>query len=260
MLEGFKEILFMLFKYKGENRLQKILFRSQLYKIYKRNWHDILYSVNSKYDWSNGYFVRHLSLPEELLASLSSVSYFDSKGRGLLLDEIRSGGGQEVRFVSQSRLHTKIPDLQKFSSTDEIKGLVCDYLGENAVLANSIAWVTLPDGNQESFEYKFHYDINNTKWLNVFVYLTDVDMENGPHSCIKGTTERKHLLSFVERRLTVKRALRLYGDERIKVFTGDAGTAVFEDTSNYHRALPVIQGFRWILQLNYSNVKLMDLE
>ena len=260
MLEGIKEILFMLFKYNGENRLEKILFRSQLYKILKRYRHDRLYDVNSSLDWSDGYFVKHLSLRDELLASLSSIKYFDSQGHGHILDEIRQGGLDEVRFVSQSQLHTKIPELQKFSATDEIMELVYDYLGENAFLANSIAWLTLPDIDHDSFEYKFHYDINNTKWLNVFVYLNDVDLQKGPHSCIEGTTERKHLLSFVERRLTVNRALKLYGDKRIRVFTGDAGTAVFEDTSNYHRALPVTEGYRWMLQLNYSNVKLMDLE
>ena len=113
--------------------------------------------------------------------------------------------------------------------------------------------------DSNNFEFGFHMDISNWKWLNVFINLSEVLIENGPHSCIEKTHEKRHFSSFLERRLGYNRAISIYGESRIKIFTGPVGTAIFEDTGNYHRALPIISGHRLMLQLNYSNYNNFDI-
>jgi hypothetical protein len=46
--------------------------------------------------------------------------------------------------------------------------------------------------------------------------------------------------------------LATYAEDQIQTFTGPAGTLLLEDTRGLHRGTPVTQGFRLVLQIEFS--------
>ena len=56
-------------------------------------------------------------------------------------------------------------------------------------------------------------------------------------------------------RLTDKFAIDNYKDN-IKILTGDIGTIIIENTNGFHRGMPVLEGTRLMLQLQYASTTL----
>ena len=56
-------------------------------------------------------------------------------------------------------------------------------------------------------------------------------------------------------RLTDKFALDNYKNN-IKILTGDIGTIIIENTNGFHRGMPVLDGTRLMLQLQYASTTL----
>jgi hypothetical protein len=94
------------------------------------------------------------------------------------------------------------------------------------------------------------------KFIKVFIYLKDVESENGPHVYVPGSMLSKNLHLpegyTASSRVSDEFILNKYGGEGIKEMTGKKGTILFEDTSGYHKGKSVEKGHRVIAQLEYS--------
>jgi hypothetical protein len=133
---------------------------------------------------------------------------------------------------------------------DALRQVACDpkvlevarrYLGAEPILFGSVIWrsrgVKEPALCRDHI-FRFHFDVADVKSLVLFVYLSDVDEQSGPHVVISGTHRHKPLWETA----------RLYLDERtardrfpgrIQVVTGGRGTAFFEEQTTYHKqAIP----------------------
>ena len=44
----------------------------------------------------------------------------------------------------------------------------------------------------------FHRDFDNEKWIKVFVYLNDIEIQNGPHCFVKGS-QNKIINKYIRR-------------------------------------------------------------
>ena len=80
-------------------------------------------------------------------------------------------------------------DVQALLADPSILALMQEYLGCRPVAdVLSMWWHTSfhrqPDSEAAQF---FHFDLDRIKWLKIFVYLTDVGPENGPHSFVRGS-------------------------------------------------------------------------
>jgi hypothetical protein len=95
----------------------------------------------------------------------------------------------------------------------------------------------------------FHYDALDFKSLTVFVYLTDVGPDSGPHVVVEGTHKKKCFSDIWHNILSDQAAQRRFGD-RIKVILGQKGTVLFEETSAYHKAARC-KTKRLILSIDY---------
>lgn len=269
---GIAEIGYIFFKSKESlsKKIFRFFFRVQFCRNIVRYIHDNKFKVPKSKKGSpdsllkkNGYLVQHFNLSNSFLDQIKELTYIEdiSKKTFKNYDDVVKFKGKRshVRYTCK-KPHTKSKLVDEFSQSPEIRKIVESYLGKDAILMDSMSWVSIGQAlKKNNFEFGFHMDQPAWKWLNVFIYLTDVEKENGAHSCIKSTHKNRHLLSFIERRLDYNRAIKLYGKDRIQIFTGLKGTAIFEDTGNYHRALPVVEGHRFLLQLNYSNYKNFSL-
>ena len=110
--------------------------------------------------------------------------------------------------------------------------------------------------DSEAAQY-YHFDLDRLKWLKVFIYLTDVRQQDGPHSFIEGShTSGGIPQSFLSRgyvRLADSEVLSHYGENKEICFAAPKGTIIIEDTRGLHKGNPVHGNSRLILQLQLSN-------
>lgn len=137
-----------------------------------------------------------------------------------------------------------------------------DYLGNNPIVRNEYLWWSFPakgDSNEDydSPRYWFHYDIDDFKFLKLFIYLNDVDNETGPHIVVKNTHKQKPWKYKLNRRIESSKLNGFFENKEIVTLTGKKGTCFFEDTFTYHNGTPPKKP-RIVLQLEYSltNLKL----
>jgi hypothetical protein len=98
----------------------------------------------------------------------------------------------------------------------------------------------------------YHYDMDRPFFLKFFFYLTDVSPANGPHVFVPGSHVRKpHHLS-APRRLSDDEVEQAYGPGGILTICGPRGTAFAVDTSAFHKGLPVVEGERLALQVEFT--------
>jgi hypothetical protein len=113
------------------------------------------------------------------------------------------------------------------------------------------AWWSVPtaDGKPREAE-NFHRDLDDVNFIKLFVYLSDVEEENGPHEFIRGSHVIPELHKI--RRYTDDEVLATFGADRLVRFIGKAGTVFLENTYGLHRGQPVRSGKRLVLQIVYS--------
>jgi hypothetical protein len=111
-----------------------------------------------------------------------------------------------------------------------------------------------PDSHAAQF---FHFDMDRIKWLKIFVYLTDVLPENGPHSFVKGSHRSggipPRLLLRGYERLTDEEVRQCYSDDTCLALSAPRGSIIVEDTRGLHKGANVRGAPRLVLQLQLSN-------
>jgi hypothetical protein len=124
-----------------------------------------------------------------------------------------------------------------------------DPLVMSVVLWKSYAWRT-PDRRSAQ---QFHYDNDRASFVKMFVYLTDVDTANGPHTYVRRSHRAKPIALLDGRRLTDEEVARHYPRETWEVITGPRGTLFFADTQGFHKGGHIVEGHRSIFQINLAS-------
>jgi len=138
---------------------------------------------------------------------------------------------------------------------DVLLSIVESYLNSFPILDFLSATWTTPfmsqsDQSLDTDAQMWHFDKDRIKFLKVFVYLTDVTIENGPHEFILGS----HLSQPPrDGRLSEEEINARYKDSDRLLICGPAGTVFIEDTHGLHRGKPVEKADRMLLQLEYAN-------
>jgi hypothetical protein len=177
----------------------------------------------------------------------------ESTVRGLQRDAYASGfrvAGETVdeivsfvRADGRRRLedpHHDCPAVNRIVHDPALAAVARGYLGAEPVLTETrINW-TLPFPDEQGRVWltadggRFHYDLADVKALSVFVYLTDVDPDCGPHVVVRGTQRRRTPAQILRRFLDDETVARRYGD-RVHTILGPRGTGWFEDITTYHK-------------------------
>lgn len=160
---------------------------------------------------------------------------------------------EELARTGSSRCqdpHLKWPAASEVARDPAILELARRYFGAEPILFTSIVWLSTPSSPTEH-QHRFHFDVADFRSMTVFFYLTDVDVESGPHTIIRGTHRRKGLSECGRIYLTDDEAERRFGD-RIQVITGPRGTGFAEELTAYHKALPSKDQDRLMLGITYT--------
>ena len=140
-----------------------------------------------------------------------------------------------------------------------IMGIASFYLRTDVCLHHGSLWhsyKTEGDYADSELAQLFHFDLDEFRWLKLFIFLTDVSSDNGPHVYIPGShvpgTKSLELLSRGYARIPDDDMNRFHSKTSWKELTCPAGTLVFADTRCWHKGTSVNCGQRSILQPEYS--------
>lgn len=128
--------------------------------------------------------------------------------------------------------------------------LAARYLGCTATLSSlGIRWSFPTRAGAEDTQL-FHRDPDDWRFLKLFIYLTDVDEDTGPHVFVAGSHRTAGRLRA--RPYDAAEIERRYGRDAVWTITGPRGTAFIADTYGIHRGAVPLARPRLILQVQYS--------
>lgn len=216
-----------------------------------------------------GYFVKQAAIPEKTcdrlmafaLTTPAIVRPMDGEKKSSTdhMELVNIDRPPAVRYDYRVSDLLANPDVQDLLADPSLLALAESYLGSAPRLdVLSMWWHTnFHDQPDSEAAQLYHFDIDRPRWLKVFIYLTDVNLENGPHSFIEGTHRIDAIpAKFLQRgyvRLTDDEVLREYGSGREIVFSAPRGSIIAEDTIGLHKGGVVRGGARLLLQLQFSS-------
>lgn len=142
------------------------------------------------------------------------------------------------------------PGLIELVNAAPVLALAGAYLGCKPTLSSlGVRW-SLPGGDRAASTQHYHRDPDDWRFLKLFIYLTDVDEESGPHRYVMTShrTAGRFRGSFYDPAAVAGR----YGSENLASVTGPAGTAFIADTHGIHAGAVPTRQARLILQAQYS--------
>jgi hypothetical protein len=143
------------------------------------------------------------------------------------------------------------PHLLAIANHPKVLAIVEATLGARPTIGALRLWWSTPSGSGEPEHAElFHRDVDDLAFLKLFVFLTDVDDESGPHIFAAGS-HRKDVLTRIAR-YTHEEVQMAVGPETIQRLVGPAGTSFIENTYGLHRGLPPIRKPRLVFQPLYT--------
>lgn len=152
--------------------------------------------------------------------------------------------------------------LRDIAMMPQITRIAAMHIGAEPKIIDVSLWETVEGDGEREAAQRWHRDVDDWRACKLFVYLTDVGPDQGPHLFVPGTHRYEY---FEARGMAPDKYFFMDGSEHADVIdtlprievTGPAGTMFMENTYCFHRGLPVRKGHRMVFQVCYG---LMDLE
>ncbi|NWC08299.1 phytanoyl-CoA dioxygenase family protein [Pseudomonas agarici] len=202
----------------------------------------------------NGYLIlENLVLPSEIV---EMTDWFSKK---LTMDRYNAAAGYFEPTTPPPSCHTasfstedilRSPFALKWANNEKILSIVESTLGAKATLSNVSVWWSYPGHDTPQEAENFHRDVDDLRFIKLFIYLTDVDTESGPHAFVPKS--QRHMGYRKIRRYSDQEITSEFGENSIKYFTGGKGTAFLENTFGLHKGQLPSKKRRLLFQAQYS--------
>lgn len=150
----------------------------------------------------------------------------------------------------------KREDLLKFKPILDIANdsgllqIVQDFLGAKPTVSNVNMWWSFGGRKQAEHAQLFHRDLDDWRFCKLFIYLTDVNEDSGPHVYVRKTSQSPLFRKI--RRYSDTEIESTFGKENVMRFTDTKGAAFVVDTYGFHKGLLPKSNNRLLLQIQYS--------
>ncbi len=160
--------------------------------------------------------------------------------------------------------------LVKITTNPALISAITKHMGCTPTISTIQVWHTFP-GEKEVAAEMFHRDRPCFKFAKLFMYLTDVDSDSGPHQFV----QHSHSIESIQKFLLPKHPgldiNSLFSDGRgaevtktllnkmgndVITFTGPAGTSFIEYTYGLHRGTRPAKSKRTIFSVTYTGLPL----
>jgi hypothetical protein len=136
--------------------------------------------------------------------------------------------------------------------------IAADYLGCKPTLSGLGACWSFPGNAPAVYTQHFHRDLDDWRFVKLFVYLTDVDHGSGPHAFVMQshrTAAQLRARPYSRRTIDSR-----YGRDKVHTVLGPRGTAFMADTYGIHAGMVPKSGPRLVLQAQYSLLPVFAFE
>ena len=148
---------------------------------------------------------------------------------------------------------------KKIVGSPTIQKVVGEYFGVTPKLVGVNLWWTFPGEHSEEQQKKhahfFHRDIDDFKFLKLFIYLNDVGAGDGPHVLVRGSHKKKFTTQITdiwrERRYRDAEVKEKFGGDILTIY-GEAGKSFFENTLCLHKGETPQKKPRLLLQFEWA--------
>jgi hypothetical protein len=131
----------------------------------------------------------------------------------------------------------------------EILHIAQSYLGCAPTISSIGIHLTVPSSSGVVDVQRFHRDPDDWRFIKLFVYLTDVDSDCGPHEFIASSHRTSGRL--ISKPYEDPEVLRRYGNRNMRRVLGPRGTTFIADTWGIHKGGAGTRP-RLMLQIQYS--------
>jgi hypothetical protein len=148
--------------------------------------------------------------------------------------------------------------LLKAALDQKLLEIVAAYLGLWPSLHSIGGWLNYPTTAPAPSSQLWHHDPEDLKIIKVFIYLADVNEENGPFTYIPGTHPFGANVAEAEKygkqeRLVDDQIGGVFSPHLWRVCTGPANTMILADTLGYHRGGKPSAGTRILVTFTYTS-------
>jgi hypothetical protein len=162
-----------------------------------------------------------------------------------------------VSFTLPSAGGAKNPFL-KLALHPSILKMVSDYIGMLPVIENIMFWYSPNAANIDNSSQLYHLDGQDTRTIQMFLYIDDVDPSNGPLTLVEASESERLALRYNYRKTpTTKRISdELIQSEvpesKVHTFTGPAGSLFVADTDRcFHYGSRQASKPRYVIAFQY---------
>ena len=218
---------------------------------------------------TNGYYIFEEKLPKKRCDELEKIAREFSCliNDDTELTEISPRFNEEEPLSQRYRLKEadiiQQEQVQEMMADPLFRTIAGKYTASNSILCSvNIWWSAVFNKGIENSDYsaqQYHFDMSRSRWLNFFVYLSDVDENSGPHCYIRGSHK---FTNNSKGDLLLQRGYTRISDEEIKVsyntsdimeLTGKRGTIMAVDTRGFHKGKTLIKGYRLMFEMVFSS-------
>lgn len=218
--------------------------------------------------WNDGYYqgIRLASEPLDTLLHFAKTHpcYGDRDPEiQFTIDQqkqVESELGRSFKIASYFDSHESCETFQKLKQDPLLRAIAAEYLGhEPKYHRGELMWSFPQAVTQEekiALAQVLHCDINDYKTVKFFFYLTEVDLESGPHVYVKGSHRNRNLwhqlIGQSIASIPDESLIQNYGEEHVVTACGPAGFGMVGDPYVLHRGITPSKRARLLLQLEFG--------
>lgn len=146
-------------------------------------------------------------------------------------------------------------EVQEIMSDPAIINVAQQYIKSQVMFSLLGMWWTTPfgcDTPSSALAQQYHFDMDRIKFLNFFIYLTDVETGDGPHCYVKNSCKRKPKALRRDGRFSDIEIENNYDKHDIVRVLAPRGTIIVGDTRAFHKAEMPKTGNRLVLNFELA--------
>jgi hypothetical protein len=183
------------------------------------------------------------------------------------VDDLHDRGENTARYKTRDVI--ECPHLMRAASDPAVVSILTKHLGTIPIILDYSCWWSFANDDQDSQHAQlFHFDLADYRFCLMFLYLTDVDMDGGPHTLFEKTHELDDVVKIREAypgdpeewddwyfhnlRKTDADMSRYFNGREPVSLTGEEGTTLLVNTRGIHKGMLPRKKDRLIVQIVYG--------
>jgi len=174
----------------------------------------------------------------------------------------------------ENRASAQCPHLLDIATDPLRLGVAASWCGTRPTVLLTLLWWSFATASGPKDAQLFHLDVDDVRFCKFFIYLTDVDEEDGPHVFLPGSHRQDFLLRskkaaenpeayrqwlFGQLRKTDQEVGAYFDTEPVRI-TGKAGTNFMALTRGLHKGLKPEKNDRLVAQVVYGASPFLKME